>query len=172
MELNFKMTALIRNLERVLHGVARNAVESCEHFLFGLVVEIPGIEAEALGIVHLGLRLDAEQNVVGFHVVGIEIMAVVGGHERKLRGVGKLENALVHEGLFGQAVGLNLKIEAVGKERGIFFGYGYGVVEGAAAGDELVCPSRVRGSSPATQAERATRPSVQPWSIFLSMRGL
>ena len=82
---------------------------------------------------------------MGFHVVGVEIVAVVGGHEGEIGGVGKLKNALVHERLFRQAVGLHFQIEAVGKKRGVFLGYGNGVVEGAAARDELVLPEKCAG---------------------------
>ena len=138
MQLYFKMTALVGYLERVFHGLAGNPLKTGAHFLFRFVVEVARLEAEALGVVHLGLRLNAEQNVVGLHVVGIQVVAVVGGHKGQARGVGKLHDAFVHLRLFRQAVGLHFQIEAVGEERGIFLRYLHRVLKGAAAGDELV----------------------------------
>ena len=73
------------------------------HLLAGLVVEVMGAEAHALGVVHGGLGLDAEQHLVGVGVVGVEVMAVVGGHDGQLEMVGYLQQALVGYLLLGQA---------------------------------------------------------------------
>ena len=119
--------AALGDLGRVAQGLGQMA-EHGLHLLAGLVVEVMGAEAHALGVVHGGLGLDAEQHLVGVGVVGVEVMAVVGGHDGQLEMVGYLQQALVGYLLLGQAVGLQLQIEAVRVDVGVFAGQGDGAV--------------------------------------------
>ena len=113
------------------HGIGqrfRHMAEGGFHLLGALVVEFRGLEAHVLGIVHGGLRLDAEQHLVGLHVAGIEIVAVVGGHQRQMELFGDLHEAVVDRHLFLQAVGLQFQIEAAGVDVRIFPRKGKGLV--------------------------------------------
>ncbi|KAF5035124.1 hypothetical protein DSECCO2_588920 [anaerobic digester metagenome] len=106
----------------------RHVGEGGGHLLGRAVVEVLGGEAHALFVVHAGGRLDAQQDVVGLGVVGVQVMAVVGGDERQLQVIGQFDQEIVDRGLLGDAVGLELEIEAVRKERHVLPGHGHGLV--------------------------------------------
>ena len=113
------------------HGIGqrfRHMAEGGFHLLGALVIKFRGLEAHVPGIVQRGLRLDAEQHLVGFHVVGIEVVAVVGGHQRQVELFGDLHEAVVDRHLFLQAVGLQLQIEAAGVDVRVFPGQRAGLV--------------------------------------------
>ena len=90
------------------------------HLFDGFVVQLMGAKAHALGVVHGGLRLNAEQHFVGFGIVSGEVVAVVGGNQRHARGFRQFQQGGVGLGLLGQAVGLQFQIEAVGVDIGVF----------------------------------------------------
>ena len=98
------------------------------HLFDGFVVEFVRSEAHALGITHCGLGLDAEQHLMGVGVVGVEVVAVVGGHQRQAGGFGNLQQGVVDHVLFGQAVGLQLQIKIAGIDGSVFPGQTQGLV--------------------------------------------
>ena len=138
LELYLELAALLGDLDRVGHGLVGDSDEACAHLFFALEIEVLGVEAEALHVVYLGLGLDAEQDVVGLHVIGVQVVAVVGGHEGELGGVCDFQYLLVDESLFRQGVGLHFEVEAFREQGRVLLGEHDGIIKGAAARDELV----------------------------------
>ena len=95
--------ALLGNAHRVGKGLGHMG-KGLFHLFDGFVKQLVGAKAHALGVVHGGLRLDAEQHLVGFGVFGGEVVAVVGGNKRHTRGFRQFEQGIVGLGLLGQAV--------------------------------------------------------------------
>ena len=98
------------------------------HFLGRAVIEVLGRKAHALGVVHAGGGLDAQQDVVGLGVVGAQVVAVVGGHQRQLEVIGKLDQEIIDRGLLRDAVGLQFQIEPVREQGSVLSGHGHGRV--------------------------------------------
>ena len=79
------------------------------HLFDGLVIELVRFKAHALGVVHGGLGLDAEQNLMGVRVVGVEIVAVIGGHQGQVGGFRDLQQGVVDDFLL-EAAGVDVRV--------------------------------------------------------------
>ncbi len=95
----------------------RVVVEDLPHLVAVLHVETLAVEVEALRIVEVGGRADAEQHVVRLVVVGFEIVGVVGCDQREVQIGGHLHQLGVHLVLRGNPVALQLQVEAALEER-------------------------------------------------------
>jgi len=60
--------------------------------------------------------LDAEQHLVGLGVFAVQVVTVVGGHQRQVEGLGHLQQPLVDHVLLGQGVLLQLDVVAARKQ--------------------------------------------------------
>ena len=65
---------------------------------------------------------------MGIRVVGVEIVAVVGGHQGQVGGLRDLQQGVVDDFLFGQTVGLQFQVEAAGIDVRVFPGQAQGLV--------------------------------------------
>ncbi len=92
-------------------------MEDIPHLVAVLHVEALAVEAEALRVVEVGSGADAEQHVVGFVVVALEIVRVIGGDQRKAQVGSHLHQLGVHLVLRRDAVALQLEVEAVLEDR-------------------------------------------------------
>ena len=54
------------------------------HFFYRLVIKFVRTELHALGVVHGGLRLYAEQHLMRLGVISVKVVAVVGGYQRQV----------------------------------------------------------------------------------------
>ncbi len=112
------------------HGLG-HVGERLRHFVGRLVVQFLGLEAHPALVVHLGLGLDAQQHVVGFHVAGFQVVAVVGGDKGQPGVVGEFQQLFVQLVLFLQAVGLQFQVVVAGVDGLVLAGDADGVVHGA-----------------------------------------
>ncbi len=96
------------------------------HLLGRLEIKFVGGEFEALGIGDGVIGLDAEKHLVGVGLVLIEIVAVVGGHGLDAEFGCQFFHPLIDRSLFGDAVFLELEVEAVAKDSLEFLGLGAG----------------------------------------------
>ncbi|MCL4535757.1 MAG: hypothetical protein M1370_11445 [Bacteroidetes bacterium] len=82
--------------------------------LFGTSqVEILGLHPHPVGIVHGGVGLDAEQDLLGVGVLLADVVDVVGGDHRNAHSAAQLQHAAVDLNLVGEAVVLDLQVVAV-----------------------------------------------------------
>ncbi len=86
------------------------------HLFRRLVVQFVCPELEALGVRKLGSCAYAQKNIVRFHVICIEIVAVVGGNNRNAFCLGKFQKLVIDNALLFQAVVLQLKVVVPVKE--------------------------------------------------------
>jgi len=84
------------------------------HLFRALVIQLPAFKAHAFLIIHLGLGLYAQEHIMRFSVVSIEVVAVIGRHYGQRELFRYLEQGLVGLNLFAQTIGLQLQIEAAG----------------------------------------------------------
>ena len=87
------------------------AGEQLLHLLRGTEVEVLGLIAHAVLIVHGLAGLDAQENVMALGVLLPEIVGVVGADQRDTRLVVHPQQGAVNNGLVGNAVILQLQIE-------------------------------------------------------------
>ena len=107
--------AALRDEQGVVAGL-RQLGPHLAHLRRRLDVEVAGVEAEPLGVVHRGARADAEQDVVGVGVGGVDVVQVVGGDEWQVEGAGDAEEVLAEPALDGQAVVHDLAQVVAGPE--------------------------------------------------------
>ncbi len=107
--------ALLRDPLRVGQGLGVLGEEAL-HLLGGAEVEVAGLVAHPLLIVHHLAGLDAQENVVALRVLRGQVVAVVGAHQGDARLLVQAQQALVDHGLTADAVVLELQIEAVRTE--------------------------------------------------------
>ena len=91
-------------------GISR---KQCLHLLRGAQVEVPRLIAHPVGVVHGLARLDAQQHIVTLGVLLPQVVGVVGTHQRDTCLVVDAQQLPVHLRLVGDAVVLQLQIEAV-----------------------------------------------------------
>jgi hypothetical protein len=89
--------------------------EGREHFFRVFVIQLASVKTHAPRIVNAGAGLNAQEDVVGVYIIGIQIMAVVGSHQGQPGFAGKVNEPLIKGGLLGQAVFLQLQIKTPGK---------------------------------------------------------
>ncbi len=104
--------AQLRDRPRVLERLG-DFGEERRHLLLRLEVELARGEAEALRIVEVASRLEAEEHFVGLDVRLVEIVDVVRRDERDPRLAGELDQPLFRLDLVLDPVVLELEIEAV-----------------------------------------------------------
>ena len=104
--------AQLRDPPGVLNGPGVLA-EQFLHFLRGAHVEVPGLVPHPLLVLHQLPGLDAQQHVVGLRVLGGQVVAVVGTHQRDAGLLMDAQQSLVDHGLVPDAVVLELQIEPV-----------------------------------------------------------
>ncbi len=108
--------ATLRDRHGVLQRVRGHVPERTLELLRRLHVELVGLEPHpAFRADHLP-RLQAEQDVVHPGVLALEIVAVVRGHERRIRLPGEVDDLGVRPVLFGQPVVLDLQKEPAVRE--------------------------------------------------------
>ena len=69
------------------------------HLRGGLHVEVAGIEAEALRVVHGRARADAQQDVVGVGGVGVHVVQVVRRDQREVEAAGDPQQVVAEPAL-------------------------------------------------------------------------
>ena len=94
------------------------AAERLPHLGFVLEEELLRGEAHALLFVQAGTGLDAQQHVVGAGIVFVEVVHVVGGHQRQIHPLGQLGQAGRHFGQLGYAGLLDLDVDVLAPEYG------------------------------------------------------
>ena len=87
--------------------------EQRAHLGRGLQVELLGVELEPVGVVAGRPRLHAQQRVVRLGVVAVDVVAVVGGQQRRPDVLGDLDQLGVRLVLLGEAVVLQFDEEVV-----------------------------------------------------------
>ena len=95
--------ALLRDPLRVGQGLGVLGEEAL-HLLGGAEVEVAGLVAHPLLIVHHLAGLDAQENVVALRVLRGQVVAVVGAHQGDARLLVQAQQALVDHGLTADAV--------------------------------------------------------------------
>ena len=121
--------AELRHAGRVPDGLGP-VVEGGEHLLRGLHVELVGVEAHPVRLVHRLAGLQAEQQVVHPGVGLLQVVAVVGGHERDAELLVDLPQALVGDLLLGYGVLLDLQeIVVLAEDVAVFGGGADGIVQ-------------------------------------------
>ena len=97
---------------RVGEGL-RGVLEVIRHLGGRLEVQLVGPEFEPLRVVDGLAGLDAQQHVVGAHVLAGQVVAVVAGHQRDGEPTAHVDQGRVHAHLIVDAVVLNLEEEPV-----------------------------------------------------------
>ena len=110
--------ALVRDAGGVGQGVGVLA-EQFLHFLRGAEVEVLGLVAHPLLVLHQLAGLDAQEDVVDLRVLGGQVVAVVGAHQGDARLQVDAEEGLVHHRLVPDAVVLELQVEPVLSEEAL-----------------------------------------------------
>ena len=105
----------LRDPERVVAGLGQ-LVEQVPHLVRGLQVVLVAVELEAVGIAHLRSGLHAQERVVRGRVAALDVVAVVGGEQRRLQLLGDLQQQRVGAVLVGDPVVLQLDEERVPPE--------------------------------------------------------
>ena len=108
-------------------------VEGGGHLLRRLDVELVHRELHVGRVAHGLAGLDAEQHLVGAGILPVQVVAVVGGHQRQLQLGGHLHQALVDDVLLRDGVLLQLDIVAPGEQLAVPAGGGDGILHPAAA---------------------------------------
>ena len=120
-ELNLHVTAVRDGLGIV--DSLRNIGEKLPHLLLALHIVLAALIAHAVRILHLLLRLNAEEDVVGFGVFGVRIVAVVRADDRNPGLRVNSKKPRNHGPVHGQAVVLQLQeIIIASKETVVLFG--------------------------------------------------
>ena len=109
-------------------GQDRGVGEGPGHLRRALEIELVGLELHAAGAVHGLAGLDAQQDVLGLGVFGLQVVHVVGGHQGQPPAGRQLEQGLVDLELLRQVVGLDLQVEAPGEDLGVLPGRGLGAL--------------------------------------------
>ena len=112
--------AAVRDALGVLHRVGI-AGEQRLHLLRGAQIEVAGLIAHAVLIIHGLAGLDAQQNIVALGVLFAQIVGVVGAHQGDARLVVDAQQGAVHGGLVGNAVILQFQIEIALSENALHF---------------------------------------------------
>ena len=104
--------AAIRDALGILHSL-RVAGEQGLHFLRRAEVEVPGLIAHAVFIIHGLAGLDAQQHVMALGILMAEVVGIVGAHQRDAGLIVHPQQGTVDGGLVRDAVILQLQIEIV-----------------------------------------------------------
>ncbi len=134
------------------------------HLGAALEIELIAGVAQPIRVVERLLRADAQQDVVGGGVVALQVVAVVGGHQRDAGAAGDVAQDLVGLALLRDAVVLHLEIEAVVAED-------LAEVPAAASACSAWPASTFWLISPCRQADRPMMPSLCARRSSLSIRG-
>jgi hypothetical protein len=86
------------------------------HLGGGLQVVLIAVELEPVGVAHQRAGLHAQQRVVGYCVFPMDVVAVVGGQQRRPDALGQLDELRVGLVLLGDAVVLQLDEQVVAAE--------------------------------------------------------
>ena len=96
-------------------------VKRGEHLVGGFDIELIGMKPHAVRLIHRLAGLKAQQNVVDFGIVFLEVMAVVRGYQRNAELPMYLSQTLIRDLLLGNRVFLNLqKVVLLPEELAIF----------------------------------------------------
>ena len=90
--------------------------EPLEHLLAGPQVELALAVPHAAGVRQDLAGVDAQEHVVGPRVVGVDVMDIVGGHQRDAHLAGQGDDQRPHPPLLLDAVVLDLEVEVLGAE--------------------------------------------------------
>ena len=107
--------AHIRNFCGVFDGTLISG-EQGRHFRLATQIEVTGLVAHAVLVRQQFARLDAQQHIVGFRILTAQVVGIVGADQRQARLLVEAQQVLVHLCLLGDAMVLQLQIEAVGAE--------------------------------------------------------
>ena len=94
------------------------------HLLRALEIELVRLELHAARGVHGLAGLDAQQDVVGPGVFGLQVVHVVGGHHGQTPAGAEFQQGLVDLELLRQVVGLDLQVKPPRKDLGVLPGAG------------------------------------------------
>ena len=94
----------------VFHGL-RRVGENLAHFVFAFQVKLVVWKAHPLLVVDGGSRLNGQQHIVGLCVLLPHIVDIVGGSQRNVQLLGKLDKLGIYHSLFFQPLVLQLQIK-------------------------------------------------------------
>ena len=124
-------------MDRVFDRFGR-VLEELGHLVPGLEVELVAGEAHAVRLADLPVGLDAEQDILGLHILPVEEVDVVGGHKRQAELSGQSDDLRVDLLLRLETVILELEVEvALGEKRGVGPGGLLGLLVLAAGQEEV-----------------------------------
>ena len=118
-------------MSSVLRIASSRCAEGREHLARILHVELVGAEAPALLVVERLAGLDAEQHVVGDVILRMEVVAVVGRHQRQAELVGQRDQLTVGALLLLQVVVLDLDVVAVAEDLAVLHQHVAGAIHRA-----------------------------------------
>ena len=110
-----RQVAALRDRQRIAAGVGQLG-EDPAHLFGRLQVELLGREPPALRVAHRRAGLDAEERLVGSRVPRLEVVRVVGAHDRRPDRLGDVDGRGRHPPLLVEAVGLDLHEVVVAAE--------------------------------------------------------
>ena len=101
--------AFVGDPARVQDGLGQ-FMECGDHFLRGLHVELIRVEPQPIGVIQGFSGLQTEHHVMGTRIFFLQIMTVIGPHERDPQLLVDLDEPAVGDQLMFQPVGLHLQI--------------------------------------------------------------
>ena len=134
---------------RNAHGIGQSLGHMAKilFHLFGrFIIKIARLKTHSLGIVDLCLGLDAQEYVMGFHIVRIQIMAVVGRHQGRFGMFGQFQQLRIQKRLVGEGVRLNFKVKTIPENAPVFMGQGNGLIKRAAPLQQTVVSKQGPGN--------------------------
>ena len=108
--------AALRNGHRVVRRLLKLREEGA-HLLFAFQIQLPGLKAHTVGVVHGLAHLDAHQHILIIGVLFFNIVGVVGQNQRDARLLMEPDQPLGGLFLFREAVVLNLQIKILRPEQ-------------------------------------------------------
>ena len=102
---------LLRDAQRVVHGVRDLTAEQGPHLRRRLEEELVGVESHPTRRVDVGVGLDAEQQVMRLVLLRDGVVRVVGGEQRDLQASRQLDQLRMEAPLVRDAVILDLDVE-------------------------------------------------------------
>ena len=79
-EIKFQVAAT-GDIHRIADSI-RVGLKKGMHLVFGFKIKLIGSEFQAVGIMNGFTGLDAQQNIMGTHILSVQVMAVIAGDQR------------------------------------------------------------------------------------------